>query len=117
MKLGLIVAIGGLAAATLGAEPAEAGKKGKNHGNWSGNVHISPSVSTKNLHRLKNSMPHGANRKAIDKEIGRRQQIIDEKHQSKELGKIIGDGGAGAQTILDIGIFGTELGKRRRSGH
>jgi hypothetical protein len=115
MKLGLTIAIGVLAATTLGTEPAEAGKKARNQGNWAGNVHVSPKVSTKNLHRLKNSLPHGTNRKAIDKEISRRQQIVDENHQSKSLGKIIGDGGAGAQTILDIGIFGTELGKRRRS--
>lgn len=95
---------------------AHAGKKGKQGHGGSGNVHISPGVSSKNLHKLKGKLPQGSTRHAVDKELKRRQQIIDEAHMSKGLGKIIGDGGAGAQTILDIGLFGTSLGKRK-GGH
>lgn len=117
MKLGLIAAIGAVAVLTF-AGPADAGKKNKqgNHGG-AGRVHVSPTVSTKNLHRLKNKLPHGdANRHAVEKEIKRRQSIIDEGHTSKAVGQIIGDGGGAAQVLMDIGIFGTELGKRKR-GH
>ncbi len=117
MKLGLIAAIGALAALTFAVGPAEAGKKGKRGHGESGQVHISPTVTTKNLHKLKGSLPHGnANRRAVEKEIKRRQDIIDDAHAGRSLGKLIGDGGGAAQVIMDIGNWGTALGTRKR-GH
>lgn len=118
MKLGLIAAIGALAALTFAVGPAEAGKKNKQgHHGGAGRVHVSPNVSTKNLHKLKNKLPHGdANRHAVEKEIKRRQEIIDDAHAGRTLGKMIGEGGDATQVLMDIGIWGTELGKRKR-GH
>jgi hypothetical protein len=118
MKLALVAAIGALAALTFAASPADAGKKGNKQGHGgSGRVHISPTVTTKNLHKLKGSLPHGnANRRAVEKEIKRRQDIIDDAHAGKSLGKLIGQGGGAAQVIMDIGNWGTALGTRKR-GH
>jgi hypothetical protein len=93
MKLGFLAASAVLALVTFDVDSAEAGKKGRQGHGSSGKVHISPTVSDKNLELVKKKL-HGDQKRAVQHEINRRDRRA---RRSRETGEAIG-------TLPEIGL-------------
>jgi hypothetical protein len=92
---------------------ADAGKKGKRAHQGSGRVHISPTVSDKNLEllqrKLEGSSRHRATTHAVSKEIHDRssRRAMDRMLSAED----------GASAILSIGNLADEILKGRKRRH
>jgi len=120
MKRGMMATIAALAAAmTLGGAnvgPADAGKKGKRAHQSSGRVHISPTVSDRNLEllqrKLEGSSRHRTTTHAVSKEI-------HDRHTRRAMGRMLEfdlDSG-GSDALLGIGGLASEIVKGSKRRH
>jgi hypothetical protein len=118
MKLGTIIGIATLAMAmTLGGAvtPADAGQKGskkKVHVRLNNNL---TDLKVRKLEKAARSLK-GPHRDALLGEIEKRRTTHNVNKGAGDVGRMLTERDAMGQ-ILGLGIWGTELGKRRKGGH
>jgi hypothetical protein len=116
MKLGRLTAIAVLATAmTLGGAviPADAGKKGKRAHQSNGRVHISPTVSDKNLEKLQRKLEGSSRHRATTNAIGKE---IHDRRTQRVMGQML-DTEDGASAIMSFGGLADEILNYRRRKH
>ena len=119
MTLGTLAAIAALAMAmTLGGavSPADAGdnKRSKQKVHVRLNDNLSD-IQARKLEKAAKKLK-GPHRDALLGELEHRKKTHQINKGAKVLGELLTEGDA-AEQILELGIFGTDLGTRRKRGH